>query len=99
VTFAQGERITAPLPYTYITELPTEFTWANKDGVNYLTPPRNQHIPQYCGSCWAMATTSALSDRMKMQRKGGFPDINLSPQVLLDCVTVSHTHMHMVYHL
>ena len=46
-----------------------------------------------CGSCWAMATTSALSDRIKLLRKGSFPDIDLSPQVLVDCVTVSVTHM------
>ena len=42
-----------------------------------------------CGSCWAMGTTSALSDRIKLMRNGAFPDINLSPQVLIDCVTVS----------
>lgn len=40
-----------------------------------------------------MATTSALSDRIKLLRKGSFPDIDLSPQVLVDCVTVSVTHM------
>ena len=42
-----------------------------------------------CGSCWAMATTSALSDRMKLSRKAAYPDIDLSPQVLINCVTVS----------
>ena len=36
-----------------------------------------------------MATSSALSDRIKMMRKGTFPDINLSPQALIDCVVVS----------
>ena len=48
VTFPNGEHITAPLPHTYIDvkDLPTEFTWANKDSVNYLTASRNQHIPQ-----------------------------------------------------
>lgn len=46
-------------------------------------------LPLDCGSCWAMGTTSALSDRIKMMRKASFPDINLSPQVLVDCVTVS----------
>ena len=35
-----------------------------------------------------MGTTSALSDRIKLMRNGAFPDINLSPQVLIDCVTV-----------
>ena len=35
-----------------------------------------------------MATTSALSDRIKLMRKAAFPNIDLSPQVLIDCVTV-----------
>ena len=25
---------------------PSNFTWCNKDGVNYCTPSLNQHIPQ-----------------------------------------------------
>ena len=46
--FPNGEHITEPLPHTYtnLEDLPASFTWANKDGVNYLTAPRNQHIPQ-----------------------------------------------------
>ncbi len=35
-----------------------------------------------------MGTTSALSDRIKLVRKGAYPDIDLSPQVLIDCVQV-----------
>ena len=27
-------------------DYPADFTWGNKDGVNYLTPSLNQHIPQ-----------------------------------------------------
>ena len=45
-----------PLPYTYIAEqdLPREFHWGNvHGGVSYLTRSLNQHLPQYCGSCWA----------------------------------------------
>ena len=54
-------------------------------GVNYLTLQKNQHIPIYCGSCWAFATVSSLSDRIKIMRKAAWPDINLSPQVLISC--------------
>ena len=50
---------------------------------------RNQHIPVYCGSCWSFAVTSALSDRIKISRNAAWPDINLSPQVLISCNTVS----------
>ena len=34
-------------------DLPQSFTWSNHDNVNYLTKNLNQHIPVYCGSCWA----------------------------------------------
>ena len=60
-------------------------SWSNIDGVNLLTNNRNQHIPQYCGSCWAYATTYVLSDRIKIHRNASWPDINLSPQVLVSC--------------
>ena len=38
-----------------------------------------------CGSCWAMGTTSALSDRISIMRNGSFPQIQLAPQVLINC--------------
>ena len=40
------------MPELNVSALPDSFTWCNKDGVNYCTMSRNQHIPQYCGSCW-----------------------------------------------
>ena len=46
---------------------PADFTWGDKDGVNYLTPSLNQHIPQYCGSCWAHGSVSALGGRIEIE--------------------------------
>ncbi|CAG9310017.1 unnamed protein product [Blepharisma stoltei] len=68
-----------------IEAMPTNLFWGNISGVNYLTVSRNQHIPVYCGSCWAFAATSALSDRFKILRNASWPDINLAPQVFLNC--------------
>lgn len=38
----------SPLPHEYMKteDLPASFTWCNKDGVNYCTISRNQHIPR-----------------------------------------------------
>ena len=66
-------------------DLPKNFHWGKNDGINYLSQVKNQHIPQYCGSCWAQATTSALSDRIAIMRGNRFPEINISPQVILSC--------------
>ena len=72
-------------PLTPVADLPETHIWSNVDGVNYLTNMRNQHIPSYCGSCWAHAATSAMSDRIKIARKAAWPDINIAPQVLISC--------------
>ena len=68
-----------------VPNMPKNFWWGNVNNTDYLTFQRNQHIPIYCGSCWAFASTSALSDRIKIARKAAWPDINLSPQVLISC--------------
>jgi len=85
-----------PLPTSYLPHhqtLPTTFSWGNTDGngTSYLTPSLNQHLPQWCGSCWAHAALSSLADRIKIARhvsststtKG--PDIQLSIQFVLNC--------------
>ena len=42
--------------------LPDDFHWGNVNGVSYLTHSLNQHVPQYCGSCWAHGALSSLAD-------------------------------------
>jgi len=66
-------------------KMPADFNWCNKDGKSYCTMSRNQHIPQYCGSCWAHGTVSALADRVKIARGGKGVDINPSIQHMLNC--------------
>jgi cathepsin X len=71
-----------------IDDLPAEFNWNNMSGESYVTKTLNQHIPQYCGSCWAHGAASALGDRIKIQRKKQNipgPDINLAIQYILNC--------------
>jgi len=73
-------------------ETPSDFTWCDKEGVNYCTMSRNQHIPQYCGSCWAHGAVSALADRVKIARNAKGIDINPSVQHLLNCGDVGSCH-------
>ena len=66
-------------------KLPKNFSWSNVNGTNYLTSLKNQHIPVYCGACWAEAATSVLADRLAIKRKNVFPEVVLSVQPLMDC--------------
>lgn len=93
----------SPLPFTYmdVRSIPESFSWGNVNGISYLTHSLNQHIPQYCGSCWAHGAMSALSDRILIARRfhsdglsitqsdGCVPadEVNLSIQYILNCAT------------
>jgi cathepsin X len=89
----QSETFKHPRPQDYLTEAPSDpVNWCDKDGVNYCSISRNQHIPQYCGSCWAHGSVSALADRVKIARKGQGVDINPSVQHILNCADVGSCH-------
>jgi len=75
--------------------VPDSFDWCNFfGGLNrsFCTMSRNQHLPQYCGSCWAHGAMSALADRIKIARNGEGVDINLSIQHLLNCINAGSSY-------
>ena len=76
-------------PFPTVT--PLEFNWCDIN-VNYCANSLNQHIPQYCGSCWAHRTTSALADRIKIARGARGIDVQLSAQRVLDRCGVGSCH-------
>lgn len=86
--FSSGEKPPAVHSWDEIdvADLPDNWDWGNIDGVNYLSWNKNQHIPVYCGSCWAQGTTSALADRFNIMTNLSSPiPIALNAQVMVNC--------------
>jgi cathepsin X len=82
-----NEHIVSPRAHEtlVVADLPANWHWGNVNGSNYLTESRNQHIPQYCGACWAFGTLSMFADRLKISKQGAAPDVIFPPQVLINC--------------
>jgi cathepsin X len=86
--FVGGERRPEMMAWDILnpSDLPKEHDWRNVNGVNYLSWNKNQHIPEYCGSCWAQGTTSSIADRFNilLGDRSATP-IALSAQVIVNC--------------
>jgi cathepsin X len=93
--FLQGadpELLVTSLPkIKSLAELPAHWDWRdyNGTGISLTTSVLNQMAPKACGSCWAFATVSALSDRIRIAKFRKYKklgnEVIISPQVLLDC--------------
>lgn len=62
-----GEVIKTPVPKISKSQLPANFDYRP---LGLLTTDLNQHIPTYCGSCWAHAAMSSIADRIKIATNG-----------------------------
>lgn len=52
---------------------------------NFLPISRNQNQPKVCDASWAFAVTSAMSALFNFNNKGKALEVNLSPQMLINC--------------
>jgi cathepsin X len=79
-----GERVLSKRPHEYLRQedLPESLDYRD---TGLLTMDLNQHIPVYCGSCWAHSAFSSIADRIKIQTKGKKRDIIPSIQALINC--------------
>lgn len=69
-----------------VSKLPDNWDWGNMNGKNYLSWTKNQHIPVYCGSCWAQGTTSSIADRFNIKLGDNNPTpVALNAQVIVNC--------------
>eukprot|EP01031_Cornospumella_fuschlensis_P024773 gene24773-29936_t len=77
-----GEVVKTRLQYKSAAELPTNWDYREK---GLLTADLNQHIPVYCGSCWAHAAFSSIADRIKIATNGTKRDVIPAIQTLINC--------------
>ena len=62
-------------------QLPDSFDWRNVDGVNYVSPVRNQGS---CGSCYTFASMAMLESRVRIMTNNSQRPV-FSTQNVVDC--------------
>ena len=68
---------------------PEHFNWSNLNNKSFLTTNLSQLSPTFCAASFAFAAVHAFSDRIKIQRLAKFPEIVISPQIILSCDPIS----------
>lgn len=69
---------TAPL----LAETPASLDWRAANGMNYVSPVKNQGS---CGSCWAFATAAALESQILLGLDTPGATANVAEQALVSC--------------
>ena len=67
-------------PDAKTTKLPKRFSWRDH---GLLAPSWNQHVPRYCGACFAFGTAHALQDRTNIARARVKDDAYKGPDLLV----------------
>ena len=62
-------------------ELPESFDWRNRDGVNFVSPIRNQ---EQCGSCYAFGSMAMMESRLRIITNNTLKVV-LSTQDIVSC--------------
>jgi len=77
-----GEVIKSARPVYNASEVPAAY---DLRALGLLTADLNQHIPVYCGSCWAHSAFSSIADRIKIKMNAKGRDVIPSIQALINC--------------
>ncbi|KAF0293795.1 Dipeptidyl peptidase 1 [Amphibalanus amphitrite] len=78
---SRGDRYTSVSEQLEMDRLPREWDWRDVDGVNYVSPVRNQGA---CGSCYAFASMGALEARVRILTNNTRRSV-FSPQDIVSC--------------
>jgi len=77
---------TSPEPYEWPGyKAASSYDIRNINGMSYASTDLNQHIPQYCGSCWCHGAMSSVADRINLLTNRTGTEIIPSCQAIINC--------------